>query len=132
MKVAFFSPISPKKTGIASYVEENLLPFLKKYCDIDLIIDEGYTPSNNFVKNNFKVKSITEFERKNYDVLLYNLGNNLFHEYIYKTIMKYPGFVIVHDPFIHGLIWNMTISRKNNQEYVKHWEYCLGEKGKKI
>ncbi len=132
MKVAFFSPLSPKKTGVASYVENNILPFLKNYCTIDLIIDDGYKPSNNFIKNNFEIKSISNFDRKDYDILLYNLGNNLFHEYIYKTSLKYPGLVIVHDPFIHGLIWNMTIARKNPQEYIEHVEYCLGERGKKI
>ena len=132
MKVAYFSPLSPQKSGISTYSENNLLPYLKKFCELELIIDKGYSPSNNYINDNFKIIPYTKFRPSDYDVLLYNLGNNTLHEYIYKTLLKYPGVVIIHDPFIHGLIWNMTIGKNDKKSYVKYWEECLGGKGKKI
>ncbi len=77
MKIAYFTPLSPLKSGISEYSERELLPFLKKYCDIDIIIDKGYEPISEFVKNNFKVSDYNNFEN-NYDCVLYQMGNNPF------------------------------------------------------
>jgi len=132
MKIAYFSPLSPIKSGISTYSEINLLPYLKKHCDIDIFIDKNYTPTNDYIKKNFKVNSYEKFDRKQYDAVLYHLGNNLYHEYIYNLLLKEPGIVVVHDPFISGLIWNSTIAKSKPDAYVEHMVYCLGEKGRKI
>jgi len=132
MKIAYFSPLSPVKSGISIYSESNLLPYLSKYCEIDVIIDENYKPTNEYVKNNFPIIPYKKFDRKKYDIIIYQLGNNTYHEYIYNTLQNYPGIVVVHDPFIGGLIWNLTIARQKPESYIEHLVYCLGENGKKI
>jgi len=38
-KIAFFSPLPPKKSGISTY-SSSLIPFLSRYWDIDLFIDD--------------------------------------------------------------------------------------------
>lgn len=102
-----------------------------KHCEIDLIIDKNYKPSNKFIKKNFNTISYEKFEN-NYDLLLYHMGNNPFHEYVYKFALKHPGVVVLHDPFLHHLQVHMTIAEKNPNGYREIVEYCLGAKGKKI
>jgi len=132
MKIAYFSPISPIKSGISAYSEKNLLPYLSKHCTIDLIIDEKFSPSNEDVKKKFKVISYKKFMKNLYDVLLYHMGNNPYHEYIYNVLLQNPGVVVLHDPFIADLLVYMTIGKQKPESYIEHMEYCLGEKGRKI
>jgi len=131
MKIAYFTPLSPLKSGISEYSERELLPFLKKYCDIDIIVDKGYEPTSEFVKNNFKVSDYNKFEN-NYDCVLYHMGNNPFHEYMYETAIKIPGVVVLHDPFLHHLVRHLTIGKKDRKRYIEIMQYCLGVKGKAI
>ena len=132
MKIAYFSPLSPIKSGISKYSEINLLPYLKEYCEIDVFIDKGYKPENDYIKKKFTINSFEKFHSESYDLILYHMGNNPHHEYIYKTLLQKPGVVVLHDPFIGGLIWNLTISRGKPELYIEHLVYCLGEKGRKI
>ena len=55
MKIAYFSPLSPVKSGISEYSEIHLLPFLKKYCEVVVFIDKNYEPTNEYVKKNLKI-----------------------------------------------------------------------------
>jgi len=131
MKIAYFSPLTPIKSGIAEYSERELLPYLRKLCDIELVVDKGYKPQSEFVNKNFKVIDYRDFD-SNYDKILYHMGNNPFHEYVYEIAIKNPGIVVLHDPFIHHLIRRLTVGRKNKSRYVEIMEYCLGPKGKVI
>jgi len=130
MKIAYFSPLSPIKSGISTYSENNLIPYLKKYADVDVFVEENIVPTNSFIKKNVPVFSYKEFNGKDYDVFLYHIGNSPYHEYIYKISLQYPGVVVLHDAFIGDLIAYLT--RENPESYVEHMEYCLGKKGRKI
>ncbi|MDH3502332.1 MAG: glycosyltransferase family 4 protein [Nitrosopumilus sp.] len=132
MKIAYFSPLSPIKSGISKYSEVNLLPYLQKFCEIDVIIDNDYTPSNEFVKNNLRVIPYKKFERHRYDVIFYHMGNSEYHTYIYNALLQYPGIVLLHDPFIGKFIANQTVAKNKPDLYFEHIIYCLGQKGKKI
>jgi len=127
MKIAYFTPLSPIKSGISEYSEKELLPYLKKYCKIELIIDKGYKPSNKFIKDNFKIFTYNKFQ-DNYDLLLYHIGNNPFHIYSYEFALQKPGVVVLHDAFIHHLVRRMTLGKRESSKYVKIIESCLGQK----
>lgn len=133
MKIAYFSPLSPLKSGIVDYSEKELLPFLKQYCDIDIYIDDKYKPTNKEILSDFKVYSYKKFPKnaKKYDSILYQMGNNPLHEYMYDILQKYPGIVILHDLFIHGLIWNKTIAKGDQDGYIKKIEHMYGKNGEK-
>ncbi len=132
MKIAYFSPLSPIKSGISKYSEVNLLPYLQKFCEIDVIIDNNYTPNNEFVKNNLNVIPYKKFEPSQYDVIFYHMGNSEHHTYIYNALLQYPGVVLLHDPFIGKFIVNLTVAKNKPDQYFDHIIYCLGQKGKKI
>ena len=132
MKLAYFSPLSPLKSGISDYSEKDSLPFLNKSCGIDIFIDNGYEPTDEFTKENFKIFNYKKFNPANYDSILFHLGNNPYHEYIYNVILQNEGVVVVHDPYIGHLIAAMTLAKGDRDGYIDHLTYCLGEKGKTI
>lgn len=132
MKIAYFSPLSPLKSGIADYSEE-LLPHLAKSMDIDLYVD-GYTPSNKKIISQFKVRKLTEYpsvaQAHPYDANLYHIGNHTHHEHLYRHALQYPGIVVLHDLSLHNLIAAMTLDRKKPEEYLMEMEYAHNELGR--
>lgn len=134
MKIAYFSPISPQKSGISDYSEKEVLPFLSKYATIDLYVDNGVVPDNPETIKNFSIFSYKEIDKKikEYDVILYHIGNNSLHIYMYETIQKHPGIVILHDIFLNGFVYGMTLAKGRKDKYIDEFTYCYGEKGTEI
>lgn len=103
-RILYVSPFLPQKSGISDY-SEILVYGLKKYYDIDLLIDD-YTLSNKKMYYDFDVyiynKDKIDFDR--YKTIIYNIGNNpQFHGYIYELCLKKPGLIILHDFVIYFL-----------------------------
>jgi len=134
MRIAFFTPVSPQKTGISDYSEQEILPYLSKFCNIDIFIDENIQPSNKFLINNFDIHPYSDFPslKKNYDIPVYQMGNNPMHQFVYDTMEQYPGIVVLHDIFLHGFLWNISLSKGDCKKYIDHFKYCYGEKGVNI
>lgn len=134
MKIAYFSPVSPQKTGIADYSECELLPYLSRHLDIDLFIDKNVKPDNKFILENFDIYPYTEYERmkESYDIPLYHMGNNRFHDYIYRSLIKDPGITVFHDIYLHGFLLSTSIDQGNTGRYKEEFGYCYGEEGLNI
>ena len=134
MRVAFFTPVSPQKTGIADYSEQEIIPHLSKFCDIDIFIDKNVQPANKYLTNNFNIYPYSDFPslKKNYDIPVYQMGNNPMHQFVYDMLEKYPGIVVLHDIFLHGFLWNSSLSKGDYKKYIDLFQYCYGEKGAKI
>jgi len=134
MKIAYFSPVSPQKTGVADYSECELLPHLSRYIDIDIFTDVRVKPENEFLLEHFDIYPYTEYDRMkgSYDIPLYHMGNNQFHEYIYRSLVKNPGITVFHDIYLHGFLWNISIGQNKPDYYREEFEYCYGERGAKV
>jgi len=134
-KIAFFCPLPPKKSGISFYCSA-LLPFLSKFWDIDLFIDEGYLCTDPFIVANFNIFSYLEFEDKKkikkYDTIIYQIGNSDNHTYMFDMLQKYPGIVVLHDVYLSGIMYWMTARIGKLDEFVKEIEYSHGEAGLKL
>ena len=132
MRIAYFSPLNPIESGISDYSEE-LLPYLARYAEVDLFIDDNYRPSNPKIVKNFRVHNYRDFDqlraKRAYDVNLYHIGNSPYHEYIYHTLLKYPGVVVLHDYVLHHLFIGMTLAKGDAQGYIEEMRYCYGELG---
>ncbi len=132
MKIAYFSPLPPLKSGISDYSRE-LLPQLAQILEIDLFVD-NYQPTCSQIKSDFKIFNIDEFHRnkmyKHYDQIIYHIGNNsAFHQNIYNTALKYPGVVVLHDYALHHMIAQLTIGIKDFDAYVEEMKYNYGQEG---
>jgi len=102
--LAYFAPIPPVKSGIASYSAE-LLPYLASYYDITLVVDQSET-KNQYDGIIFPVMTIEAFqtEAESFDRKLYHFGNSYFHSYMWSLLKQYPGIVVLHDFFLSGLL----------------------------
>ena len=134
MRIAYFTPVSPQKTGIADYSEREILPYLSKYCDIDVYIDRGVKPTNHDLIDNFDCFSYDQYKKNahNYDIPFYQMGNNEYHTFIYDSLLKYPGITVLHDIYLHGFLWTQSLAKGDSKRYISEFEYCYGNHGVKI
>jgi glycosyltransferase involved in cell wall biosynthesis len=136
MRLAFFSPVNPQKSGISDYTEE-LLPYLAKDAEIDIFINEGITPTTKAIVEHFSIYPFTEFEQRHqqrhYDLCLYQMGNNTaYHRYMDEIIQTHPGVVTLHDYVLHHFYAEMFAEEERYDEYQVAMESYYGELGKKI
>jgi glycosyltransferase involved in cell wall biosynthesis len=106
--VAYFSPFRPLQSGISDYSEE-ILPPLAKHYDLDLYIDDGYTPiidvpePHRVLRGN-AFENVVSRRRRDYYTLIYQMGNSLFHAYMYANLRRYSGISVLHDYNMCGMI----------------------------
>lgn len=133
MKIAYFTPLNPIKSGISDFSEE-LLPYLTKYVDVEIFID-SFVPDNLGIKDKFIIHNLDDFEdellRNKYDLAIYQIGNNAdIHEKIVEKFLKYGGILELHDIAMHHYLAETTIIRNRPDDYIKIMEYCHGIYGK--
>jgi len=109
MRVAFLSPLPPARSGIADY-SEALIASLRHLADLEIISSAGQS-----------------FDPARYDVALYQVGNNGYHDFVYQTALRHPGVVVMHESNLHHLISDLTIRRDNWDAYVAECAYNGGE-----
>jgi glycosyltransferase involved in cell wall biosynthesis/SAM-dependent methyltransferase len=101
MRVAFFSPLPPAKSGIADY-SAAVLEHLNKSIEVET----------------FAAKPAA-FDASRYDVCVYQLGNNPYHGFVYEAALEHPGVVVMHEANLHHLIADLTINRNDWDGYVR-------------
>ncbi len=134
MKVAYFSPFNPIKSGISDFSEE-LVVNLVKHMDVDLFVD-CQRVTNREIASRFKIFPIEsiyqEDIRKQYDFLLYHVGNHAgAHSKIVKTFFDFPGICELHDVSLHNFVAEDTLVKWKWDEYIRIMEYCHGDEGKR-
>lgn len=93
MKVAFFSPLPPARTGVADYAAQ-LLQALKPLGEVAIDSPDG-------------------------DIALYHLGNNGLHRETYRRALERPGLVVLHDAVLH----HFFLDQLNEQNYIAEFVY---------
>ncbi len=102
-RMAYVSPLPPERSGIADYSAE-LLPELARYFDIELVTDLSEI-ADPVLDRQFRRILFRDFERtaRDYDAILYHIGNSPFHVRIPSLLERYPGTVVLHDFFLSHL-----------------------------
>jgi glycosyltransferase involved in cell wall biosynthesis/SAM-dependent methyltransferase len=108
LRVAFFSPLPPVKSGIADYSAAVLDPLSRIAC----VETFDSQPRN--------------FDASAYDAVLYQLGNNPHHIFVYDTAREHPGVVVLHEANLHHLIADATIRRGDWDAYLREVELGAG------
>ena len=110
MKVAYYSPLPPSRSGIADY-STLLLPALRERIEV-VVAEEGRRPPAA-------------------DVALYHVGNDPdAHGWIVDALNERPGVVVLHEYVLHHLIAGITIGRGNGRGYLDAMERELGVAGR--
>src|SRR5438093_4636983 len=98
MKVAYYSPLPPERTGIADY-SALLLPALERRLDVRIARRRRLRPQR-------------------VDIDLYHVGNNPdAHGWIVDALRRRPGLVVLHDFVLHHLIAGLTVGRDGGEGY---------------
>ena len=112
MKVAYFSPMPPEKTGIADY-SALLLPALRGRADVTV------------------VRRGSKRAPRGTDVALYHVGNNPdAHAWIVDAMRRRPGVVVLHDFVVHHLVAGLTVGRRDGHGYLDAMEREHGVVGR--
>jgi len=112
VRVAYFSPFPPERTGVADY-SALLLPALRRRLDVTV------------------VRRGRRRAPRGTDVCLYHVGNNPdAHEWIVDALRRHPGVVVLHDFVLHHLVAGMTIGRRDGHSYLDAMERQHGVVGR--
>jgi glycosyltransferase involved in cell wall biosynthesis len=114
MRLAFFTPLPPVRSGISVYAAD-LLPELARRAEVAAIVDQPeWEPGHGY-----RIVPFRDYRRDDYDAVIYELGNNPYHETIYREALRNPGVVDFHDVVLHHLIVEMTLARGLADEYIE-------------
>jgi glycosyltransferase involved in cell wall biosynthesis len=110
VKVAYYSPLPPSRSGIADY-SSLLLPALRERVEV-VVAEQGRRPPAA-------------------DVALYHVGNDPdAHGWILDALCARPGVVVLHEYVLHHLIAGTTIGRGDGRAYLDAMERELGVAGR--
>ncbi len=107
MRIAFFSPLPPAKSGIADY-SAALLDELSRLAPVDI-----YTSSESFQPDSSTLP-------------LYQIGNNGHHDFCYRAALAHAGVVVLHEANLHHLVVDLTIARNDWDAYLREVSFDGG------
>jgi glycosyltransferase involved in cell wall biosynthesis len=114
--IAWFSPLPPTRSGIASYSAE-LLPLLQREFVIDSYPE---TSAHDFV---------WRARQRPYDLIVYQLGNAPYHDYMWAYLARYPGLVVLHDARLHHARARRLLQQQRFDDYRREFAYDQPDAG---
>lgn len=114
MRVAYYSPLPPSRSGIADY-SALLLPALEQRIDV-VVARPG------------------RFRRTpKADLALYHVGNDpIEHGWIVEALARRPGVVVLHEFVLHHLVSGITLARGDVEGYCAALEREAGPEGREL
>ena len=112
MKIAYFSPMPPEKSGIADY-SALLLPALRRRIDVTV------------------VRRGSKRAPRGTELCIYHVGNDpAAHGWIVDALRRRPGVVVLHDLVLHHLVAGLTVGRRDGHGYLDAMERESGVVGR--
>jgi glycosyltransferase involved in cell wall biosynthesis len=130
MRLAYFSPLNPQKSGISDYSEE-LLPALAVNADIDLFVD-GFSPTSKTITNNFRILDYRNQpdcldQLDQYDAVLCHMGNShRYHSGIFEVVLRHRSIVVFHDFALQHFFLERARELANPNAYLDELEVSHG------
>lgn len=136
MKLNWFSPLPPARTGIADYTF-GILPELSNRAEVTLWTDRtGWdTGLEKYATvRHFQPERVNWVEVNRAELSFYNIGNNhLHHASIWQVSREAPGIVILHDVRLHDFFESLYRGHWRDQDgYLALIEKHYGEEGLQI
>jgi len=129
MRIAWFSPLPPNRSGIAAYCAE-LLPRLAAH-EIEAFIDDSGgqdAPARIAPVEGATIRGAHDFPwrhaRQPYDVVVYHLGNDRCHDYMWPYLARYPGLLVLHDAQLHQARAQALIRQHREADFKAEFTYC--------
>jgi glycosyltransferase involved in cell wall biosynthesis len=114
MRVAWFSPLPPVRSGIAGRSAELIAALRRRGIVIDVFLDEPVArASDGHSAHDF----VWRHRQQPYDLTLFQFGNSSHHDYAWPYAFRYPGLVVLHDTHIHHARAALLLREKRVADY---------------
>jgi glycosyltransferase involved in cell wall biosynthesis len=136
MRINYFSPLLPAKSGI-SEVAEQVIPALSQYAEVTVWTDqtEWSAALEHYAKiRPYQWEQMPWDELNHTDLNVYHIGNNpACHYGIWQVSRRCPGLVIVHDSNLHYFFYHIYICEQNNANgYIAEMRRFYGQDGARM
>jgi glycosyltransferase involved in cell wall biosynthesis len=119
MRIAWFSPLPPTPTGIAAYSSAVLPALDATGLDIDRFVDHASGTGRVFDAHDF----VWRQRRTPYDLVVYQVGNAPWHDYMWAYFFHYPGLVVLHDARLHHARAAHLLRERRIDDYRREFAY---------
>jgi glycosyltransferase involved in cell wall biosynthesis len=133
MRLAWFSPLPPHRSGIAAYSAAILSELAPRH-DIDAFVDDG--PNVGDATGSAPVPHVSIHGAhaflpmtllRPHDVAVYQLGNDTCHHYMWPYMVHNPGLVVLHDAQLHQARARGLIRQDRIDDYIAEFAYSHPE-----
>lgn len=118
MRIHWFSPLPPSRTGIAEYSEHVLAAFAQR-SEVIIWTDQAqWSPRLEQFGQVRRFDETPDWAQLNRgDATFYNIGNNAdFHANVWEISRRHPGIVILHDTCLQHLFVERYIRHRDQAE----------------
>jgi glycosyltransferase involved in cell wall biosynthesis len=105
VRIAWFSPFPPVRTGIATVSAEVVAALAARGAAIDAY-PEGRAHDFPWMHR-----------QRPYDLVVYQFGNSSHHDYAWPYALRYPGLVVLHDTRLHHARAALLLREKRRDDY---------------
>jgi glycosyltransferase involved in cell wall biosynthesis len=131
MRLAWFSPLAPVRSGIASY-SAMVLPSIAARHDLELFGGDDLWAMREsearLGRDGFRavatpwgpLRGAHDFaplhRARPYDLVVYQLGNARCHDHMWAYLVRYPGLVVLHDYQLHQSRAHALLARGRTED----------------
>jgi glycosyltransferase involved in cell wall biosynthesis len=117
MRLAWFSPLPPIRSGIADYSADVLRAIAPSHA-VDVFVQSQAELAWGR-ESGLQVQPAHDFvwrqHRAPYDLTVFQVGNAWCHEYLWPYMVQFPGLVVLHDGQLHhARAWSLLRRRREN------------------
>ena len=136
MKLAYFSPFGPQRSGIADYSEE-LLPHLAAAGAEVTLFADGFRPAGEELLGRFEVR---DYRRDpgalstlgGFDAAVYHMGNDhRYHAGVFDAMRAHAGVVVFHDFALQDFFLGLARERGDMRLYLDEVGACHGAEARR-
>jgi glycosyltransferase involved in cell wall biosynthesis len=134
VRLAWFSPLPPVRSGIAAYSAE-VVPLVGRHHAIDVFLDApvpdvtgqlGWAAHQGWA-GPLRARSAFDFlplhRRQPYDLVVYQVGNAAWHDYTWPYLVRFPGLVVLHDGTLHHARARALLGRGRRDDYRAEFRF---------
>jgi glycosyltransferase involved in cell wall biosynthesis len=110
MRIAWFSPLPPTRSGIAVY-------------SADAVTRLGAAHEIDCFPETRAAEFAWRARRNPYDLVVYQLGNAPCHDYMWAYLAAHPGLVVLHDARLHQARARSLLQQRRFADYRNEFHY---------
>jgi glycosyltransferase involved in cell wall biosynthesis len=128
-RIALWTPLPPTKSGIADYVAE-MLPYLHEMFDVEIFVEDLEVVDLDLISR-YSIHSYRTYKYRQaeapFDVNIYQMGNNVYHLYIYEQALRVPGIVVLHDFSMASVLYHYYVGMQQDLDlFEQEFMYAEG------